>query len=228
MNVHDYVTVISSCNRYDFLRQAVLSALTQTLPPRAVWVVDDASTDPRYLDCGDELSDPSVRVIRRPVNSKAETGTTYANGTARNTALVELLASPFDGWVHFLDDDDVWRPDKAEFTAGFVGPDTAAIGTDATVIAPGGEPIGFYGPVGGEVIDDDLIDVTDVVRTNNPLTLSTVAMPMRVIRQIGLMRSTGYCEDWDFWYRASAHGRLLRLTLDLAFYRKGHAKEWSL
>lgn len=228
MSVHDYVVVIPSHNRYDYLRQAVLSALTQTLPPRAVWVVDDASTDPRYLGCGDELSDPSVRVIRRPVNSKDETGTTYAIGAARNTALVELLASPFDGWVHFLDDDDAWRPDKAEFTAGFVRPDTAALGTDATVIDPGGHPIGFYGPVGGEVIDDDLLDVTDLVRSCNPLTTSTVAMPMWVIRQIGLMRATGYAEDWDYWYRASAHGDLLRLTLDLAFYRKGHPKEWTL
>ena len=228
MSVHDYVVVIASCNRWDYLRQAVRSALTQTLPPRAVWVVDDASTDPRYVTAADELADPSVRVIRRRENSKAEQRVTYAIGTARNTALVELLASPFDGWVHFLDDDDVWRPDKAAFTAEAVRPDTAAIGTDATVIDPAGHPIGFYGSIGGEPVDYDVLDVTGIVKANNPLTLSTVAMPMRVIRTIGLMRATGYCEDWDYWYRASAHGRLHRLTLDLALYRKGHPKEWSL
>lgn len=225
----DYVVVIPSCNRYDYLVAAVRSALRQTLPPRAVWVVDDASTDPRYRIAA-ELSDPLVRIIRRPINSKACTGTTYANGTARNTALVDLLAGPFVGWVAFLDDDDVWRPEKMAATAEVAAayPDAAAIGTDATTVNPAGDPIGFYGAVGGLPVADGLLDVTPVVTHANPLTTSTVAVPMRVVRQIGLMRPVGYCEDWDYWYRAAGHGRLLRITRDLALYRKGHQKEWTL
>ena len=225
----DYVAVIPSCNRYDYLVAAVRSVLRQTLPPRAVWVVDDASTDSRYRIAA-ELSDPLVRLIRRPVGSKAATTTTYAIGTVRNTALVELLATPFDGWVAFLDDDDQWRPEKMEATAAVAAahPDAVVIGTDATVVNPAGDPIGFYGSVGGTLVADELLDVTPVAPYTNPLTCSTVAMPMRVIRQIGLMRPVGFCEDWDFWYRASAHGRLLRITRDLALYRKGHQKEWTL
>lgn len=226
----DYVVIIPSCNRYDFLRSAVRSALGQTLPPRAVWVIDDASTDQRYLTAGDELADPSVHVIRRPVNSKAEHGTSYAIGAVRNTAIHALLCGLWNGWVAFLDDDDVWRPEKMQATAEAVAawPDAVAIGTDATVIAPGGEPIGFYGAVGGDEIAEQLLDVTTVTPHANPLTTSTVAMPMRVIRKIGLQQPTGYGEDWEYWHRASAYGRLLRIERDLAMYRKGHPKEWSL
>ncbi len=226
----DYLVVIPSCNRYDLLQEAVRSALAQTIPPRAVWVIDDASTDPRYLDKGDELASESVHVCRRDISSKAEHGCGYAIGAVRNTALHAVLCGLWNGWVAFLDDDDAWRPEKMAATAAVAAayPDAVAIGTDATVINQDGQPIGFYGAVGGDEIADELLDVTPVAAHANPLTCSTVAMPMRVIRQIGLMQPIGYCEDWDYWYRASSHGRLLRITRDLAMYRKGHAKEWSL
>jgi glycosyltransferase involved in cell wall biosynthesis len=37
--------VIPTYNRAKFLREAIESALSQTLPPMGVYVVDDASTD---------------------------------------------------------------------------------------------------------------------------------------------------------------------------------------
>lgn len=226
----DYVVLIPSCDRYDMLRQAVRSVLAQTVPARAIWVVDDASTDPRYLVAADELADPSVHMIRRQVNSKDTCGVTYAIGAARNTGLVELLATPFQGWLAFLDDDDWWQPNKIarqlEVAAAY--PDLAAIGTDATVVDPDGREVDFYGGVGGIQLGPTIWDVSHVVQYRNPLTTSTVLMPMRVVRRIGLQRAVGYGEDWEYWAAASQHGRLLRVEEDLACYRKGHRKEWSL
>jgi GT2 family glycosyltransferase len=229
---HDYVVVIPSCNRYDYLRQALQSVFRQTIRPKRVYVVDDASDDPRYLARGDELADDRVVTIRRTVNSKVATGASYAVGTARNEA-IEFLLRPcsfgqYDGWLHFLDDDDMWRPNRVEEIAKAIRPDTAAIGTDAAVVDQDGTPIGFYGATGGVTAGNSLLDVTELAMGRTPLIISTVAMPMRVVRAIGLQKPTGFEEDWDYCRRAASHGRLYRLTLDLAMYRKGHAKEWSV
>lgn len=223
-----YIAVIPSYNRYDYLRAAIASVLAQTVQPAEVIVVDDASTDGRYLERSGELGWWPVRVIRRPVNSKIATGTTYAIGTARNTALVEIMRSEFDGWVAFLDDDDLWRPTKMErqLQVAIDHPDAVAIGTDATVIDPAGEPIGFYGGVGGRQLGPTLWDVTDVAVGRNPLTISTTIIRADTVRALGPQQPTGYTEDWDYWQRAARVGRLLRIEEDLAMYRKGHRKEW--
>ena len=44
----DYVVVIPTRNRYRLGLRAIRSALTQTDVPAEVFVVDDASDDPRY------------------------------------------------------------------------------------------------------------------------------------------------------------------------------------
>jgi glycosyltransferase involved in cell wall biosynthesis len=223
-----YVVVIPSCNRYDYLLAALASALAQTIPPAEVIVVDDASTDRRYLDRAGELGYWPVRVIRRAVNSKVATGATYANGTARNTGLAEIDPS-FDGWVAFLDDDDIWRPGKMarQLEVAARHPEAVAIGSDATVIDPAGDPVDFLGGIGGRQISPAVYDVTDLVATVNPLPNSTAIVRASAVRQLGPQMATGYPEDWDYWQRAARLGRLLRITEDLAMYRRGHAKEWQ-
>jgi glycosyltransferase involved in cell wall biosynthesis len=224
----NYVVVIPSYNRYDYLLAALASALAQTLPPAEVIVVDDASTDGRYLDRAGELGYWPVRVIRRAVNSKAATGATYANGTARNTGLAAIDPG-FDGWVAFLDDDDLWRPGKMARQLEVAGqhPKAVAIGSDATVIDPAGNPVDVLGGMGGRQISPAVYDVTDLVAAFNPLPNSTTIVRASVARQLGPQLPTGYPEDWDYWRRAARLGRLLRITEDLAMYRRGHAKEWS-
>lgn len=226
----DYIVIIPSRNRYDLLRLAVRSALEQTLPPRAVWVVDDGSTDPRYRMAGDELADPSVHVIRSAVPAAEAHGVTYAVGAVRNHALARLVASPFDGWVAFLDDDDEWLPEKMhkQSIVAKAYRDVAAIGTDADVIDQSGTVVDHHGSVGGVHLGGAVRDVTAVVAERNVFTTSTVIVPMHVVRRTGLMVATGYPEDWDYWRRAAAHGRLLRYHHTLARYRTGHPKEWSL
>lgn len=86
------------------LREALASALDQTLPPREVIVVDDASR-PEVAPQLTELEPHGVRVIRSPDR--------IGGGAARNLgwrqAQTELVA--------FLDDDDTWRREKCELQA---------------------------------------------------------------------------------------------------------------
>ncbi|MBW3619541.1 MAG: glycosyltransferase [Actinobacteria bacterium] len=95
----DVSVVISTYDRVAMLREALWCALAQRDVDLEVVVVDNGSTDgtQAYLA---EVSDPRVRVIRND-RSLGPTG-------GRNTG----LAAAVSPWVAFLDDDDLWSPDK--------------------------------------------------------------------------------------------------------------------
>lgn len=92
--------VIPTCNRDAYLHEAVESALAQTVEPVEIIVVDDASdSDPRaQLAAFGE----KVRLHRLATRSGAS--------VARNQGV--MLAR--GDYVAFLDDDDLWMPEKTE------------------------------------------------------------------------------------------------------------------
>lgn len=80
-----------------FIRQAIESVFAQTMPPAEFIVVDDGSTD----DTAKIVESMGVRVIRQDNAGLAG---------ARNRCAREA-SQP---WVAFIDDDDVWEPEKIE------------------------------------------------------------------------------------------------------------------
>lgn len=92
--------IITSYNVAPYLREAVDSALNQTVAEIEVVVIDDESSDDSLKRLSD-LTDPRLRLVEQ------------AHGglqVARNRGVRETSA-PF---VAFLDGDDLWRPDKLE------------------------------------------------------------------------------------------------------------------
>lgn len=93
--------VITTHNRFEPLEKAIQSVLTQTFEDIECIVVDDASSDltqERYKN------DPRIIYIRiEPQDSKG------ANH-ARNTGIKRAQGR----YIAFLDDDDVWLPQKIE------------------------------------------------------------------------------------------------------------------
>jgi len=98
--------VIPTYNRAHFLRESIESALSQTLPPEGVYVVDDASSDdtPRLMQQW-YGGHPMVHYIRLSENH----GPAYARMRGVQAARAE--------WLAFLDSDDVWTPDHLEKAA---------------------------------------------------------------------------------------------------------------
>ena len=91
--------VIPTHNRRDFLETAIRSVLWQRDVEFEAIVVDDGSTDgSAQMLAG--IRDPRVRVLR---NETAD-----GVSAARNRGIDEARGE----WVAFLDDDDVWAPDK--------------------------------------------------------------------------------------------------------------------
>jgi glycosyltransferase involved in cell wall biosynthesis len=91
--------VTSSYNRRQLLAAALRSALRQRQVDLEIIVVDNGSTDGTSHDLA-SYGDARLRVIRNEVPLGSVGG--------RNTG----LAAARGEWVGFLDDDDLWSPDK--------------------------------------------------------------------------------------------------------------------
>ena len=91
--------IVPTRNRSALLAMTLRSVLRQRDVDLEVIVVDDASTDdtPRVLAA---LTDTRVRVIRHAMPSGV--------AAARNHAAAETQAD----WLAFIDDDDLWAPEK--------------------------------------------------------------------------------------------------------------------
>jgi len=88
--------VIASHDRYDLLMQSIESVKAQTYEDFEIIVVNDASVDPRYYQLVED-----VMMIHLPYNVGRP-------GLVRNVG----IAAASGEYVAFLDDDDVWLPDK--------------------------------------------------------------------------------------------------------------------
>jgi glycosyltransferase involved in cell wall biosynthesis len=109
----DFAVVIPTYRRPAYLAEAVDSVLAQTLPAAEVIVVcDGPSTLPEGVRRG------PVRVVEQPHGGVAR---------ARNTGVAESSAE----WICFLDDDDLWHPDRLRLAAGYLDahPDCRALTT---------------------------------------------------------------------------------------------------
>jgi glycosyltransferase involved in cell wall biosynthesis len=101
--VIDFAVVIPTHRRPDFLAAAVDSVLRQTYPASEVVVVRDGLD----TELPDSLPAGEVRVVDRPREGVA---------AARNAGIAATTAQ----WVCFLDDDDLWHPERLAAVADHI------------------------------------------------------------------------------------------------------------
>ena len=95
----DISVVIPTRNRRRLLALALASVLDQRGVRLEVIVVDEASTDDT-VEMVRSIADPRVRLVRHAVP--------LGKSAARNRGIAESVGD----WIAFLDDDDLWAPDK--------------------------------------------------------------------------------------------------------------------
>ena len=88
--------IIPSFNRPDFLQEALLSALNQTIPPVEILVIDDGS-DPEALSIIQSLA--AIHDCIRIIALGQHLGVSHARNVGLDLAVGE--------WILFLDDDDI-------------------------------------------------------------------------------------------------------------------------
>jgi len=107
--------IIPVFNGERFLGEAIKSALSQTLPPYEILVIDDGSTDGSAQLA--ESFGPPVRVIRQENRGEA---------AARNRGIDAAQGD----WIAFLDCDDVWKPEKLALQAALLSPAVNCVHTN--------------------------------------------------------------------------------------------------
>lgn len=176
--------VITTYKRSEMLLRAIESVLIQTYKDIEVIVVDDGSPEP-VCDSLQQIFGDRIRCVSHPQNLGAP--------AARNTGIRQSRGK----YVAFLDDDDVWLPQKLEkqmllFDEGvamvFCGEAIYADGKlvrerPAKWLAGGNNGLLRYNPIGGTsvaVIDKKCLD--DVKGFDEALQAA---------------------QDWDLWLRIS-------------------------
>ena len=194
--------VIPTHNRARLLPLTLFSALRQHAIDLEVIVVDDGSTE----DIGrtvHELGDPRVRLLRHQ--------TPQGVSVARNHGVAKAQGR----WIAFLDDDDLWAPNK--LTAQI----DAAAREDARWVYAGAvnvtEDLRLLG--GAPPADPDEV-VEALPRTNLvPGGCSSVMVRRDLLPPDPFDPSLGTCADWDLWIRLSRLARPIGVTQPLVGYR---------
>jgi glycosyltransferase involved in cell wall biosynthesis len=168
-----FSVIIPTYGRPRFLEEAIGSVTAQTVDDFECLVVDDGSPAPVEAP-----GDPRMRVIERPVNG--------GPAAARNAGLAEALGA----YVAFLDDDDVYTPDRLQLALD--GLQHAPI---ALCWAPhmGEKPTGRT--INGRAGDDVLAGTTP--------HLDATAVERTISQRFS--ESYAACSDLDWWVRMADH-----------------------
>jgi glycosyltransferase involved in cell wall biosynthesis len=177
--------IIPTRDRPALLRRSLHSALGQRGVEVEVVVVDDGSDEP--VQCGPDMPPGRLTVIRHEVSRGVS--------AARNAGLA-AAATPY---VAFLDDDDIWAPDKLrtqlaamEDTCDAGWSCTGAVHVDARV-----EPFYWHAPPEG----DDILG-TLARHGGIPGGGSGVVVEAGLSRALGgFDESFALLADWDFYFR---------------------------
>jgi len=194
--------VIPTRNRRQLLTLALASVLDQQGVRLEVIVVDEASTDDT-VEMVRSIADPRVRLVRHEVP--------LGKSAARNRGVSESVGE----WIAFLDDDDIWAPDKLRLqlqalrAAGRGWAYTGAINMTGDHRILGGAP-----PRAPEEMARSLPRVNGV-----PGGCSTVMARKEALPPDGFDERYRLCEDWDLWIRLARSGLPAFVPHPLVGYR---------
>jgi glycosyltransferase involved in cell wall biosynthesis len=187
----DVSVVIPTKGRWHLLSSAALpSALEQRGVRHEVIVVDDGSTDetPERLE---SIDDPRLVVVRHDVSRGV--------ARARNTGIEAARGR----WVSFLDDDDLWAPEKLAAQL------QAAQAVDATFAYAGGGGLDASHRFLFGVAPPDPETVRDALLRWNVIWCgcSNVLARSDVVAELGgFDEQLGQLADWDLWIRLALAG----------------------
>jgi glycosyltransferase involved in cell wall biosynthesis len=180
-----FSVVVPTRDRPRALARAVRSVLAQTWDQFECIIVDDAGSAPVELP-----HDERIHRLRREVSGGA--------GAARNTGC-EAASGEF---VVFLDDDDVWLPDRLRALADLsrASPTLDILTSDAYVVR-GGRRTGRYYRQAIPPIDRQAVDIL-----RRDFVYPAAALRRDRWELVGGFRAWPAAEDYDLWLRCILSG----------------------
>lgn len=202
--------IILTYDRLHMLKRSVASARWQTHGDLEILVVCNGAGDDTRAWLA-SVDDPRLLVLELPTN--------ISPPLARN----EGLAAAGGEWVGFMDDDDVWAPDKVEsMVNAAVRADRCWAYCGAIYIDPDGGVISGRPPLPLEELVHELPVAYTVPGGLSGMMWRTDALP-----DGGLIdEAMTYCSDWDISLRLLAAGLPAHDDRPLVGYRQ-HPGAWS-
>lgn len=186
--------IIPTRNRPRQLLKAVQSVLAQTFQDFEIIIVDDASTV-MLNTMNKAFQDKRVRIIRNE--------TPQGGSLSRNHGIFQSIGK----WLAFLDDDDIWQPQKLEQQLAMLArnPQAIAVTSAYTVHYPGAIKKNVFPPA--QITLAKLLE-------NNCLGGASVCMcDAQVIKKLGgFNRHLRSAQDWDVWVRLRMQGEIVTVA----------------
>jgi glycosyltransferase involved in cell wall biosynthesis len=198
----DVSVVIPTHDRWPLVARSVDSALAQEGVSVEVIAVDDGSSDATAAELG-ARGDPRLRVLRHQA-AQGPAG-------ARNSGMAVARGD----WIAWLDDDDVWAPDKLRAQLGAAEREQADfVYCDAVLVDREGRVLGMErGPEPGSFAEQ--------IRVHNVMPggcSNLVARAGAVQRAGSFDPQLRVLADWDYWIRLAASGRPAAVHRPLVAY----------
>lgn len=209
----DITIAITVYNRRQYLKQAIKSALKQTVPVKVI-VVEDCGPDATLEKFVKDEFGGRVEYFRNP-----ERRGLFGNWNA----CIEYCKTP---WLSILHDDDFLLPEFIETMQGLKAmlPDRGLYFGQALVA-----------DVEGEVMRDAFHRTSDSEARpleamhflwTNPFSFPGHLFAVDLAKKVGGFRTTSiYSGDWEFWMKLTVQGRGARTGTPVAVFR--HHDDWN-
>ena len=194
--------VIPTRNRRARLACAIESVRQQTWPNIEIIVIDDASSDdtPLYLQ-GLQNTGMAIRVVRNELPQGGAGARNQGIDMARGT------------YVAFLDDDDIWLPNKLDLQITCLKQQPSASSVSCSFFvqqSSGGRTVTHLSPPA---------DGQQLLHTNHLGGASMCLARRQMLLDIGAFdASLRSCQDWDLWIKLNDRGPVLVCPEPLVCY----------
>ena len=187
----EVTVVIPTQGRWALLRRTLGGALRQRGVELEVVIVDDGSSDETAERLA-ELGDSRVRPLRHEVSRHV--------AAARNAG----IAAASGEWIAFLDDDDLWAPDKLRAQLAATAAQQADFAWCSGLVVDASCSVLETWPARGP---DEILRL--LLRGNwMPAGASNVVARTDLVRELGAFdEELRHFADWDLWIRLAAAGR---------------------
>lgn len=212
--------IMPAYNSAGTIREAILSAMSQSHENIELIIVDDGSTDETSSICQRYAEgDKRIKLV-----SQGRRGVSTARNTGVKAAKGEFIA--------FFDSDDLWEREKIELQL-----DVARNHSDAVVLT---ELIRFSGDRDSRrffgiaspppyVSKDQYIRTVLNLNNRDMVSLTTALLRKSHLEAAGLYdEKLRTSEDWDLWIRLAFRCQFMNIDKPLYFYRKYQGSLTSL
>jgi len=210
----EHVTIaVTVYNRREFVREAINSALNQTIPVNVI-VVEDCGPDTTLQSFIIGEFGDRIKYFRNPKN----------RGLFDNwNACMDYCATP---WLSILHDDDQLRPDFVETMLGLarIAPGRALYHGQSAVLHEDGKIV--PPPLVAWKNNWQDMDLIELSNQDFIMMFPGNLFSIEAARSIGGVRPNSYYTgDWDLWFRLALRGGAVRTAAAVAVARSHYGAE---